>query len=368
MGLFGAIVGGIIGGAVGGGWGALAGAFVGSEIGNNDYQNNNYPVNNYPNNNYQRSYSEIRFLCPHCNRELVASKSMSGVFSCDFCKNPIILSKCPHCNELAISVDIGGFICNNCKKEMWIGVCKSCREIAVTKSKTASHRCGGQVVHILFNTETEIMFFLVSTQVALMVEMGFADGHFDESQKDMIRRIYLEQGFSGEAIELINKMIMDFSSRRPSVLHIVEDANEVLEYNDKLIVLEYLFRVLLANQTIDKGELDLLDRIKSLFEIRESDYDNMYAFYIKKSEDSDILHYYSILELRQDCSDVELKAQYRLLVKQYHPDKYSYMGNEMFQMAHIKFKEIKNAYEKILDFRRANFETQDDIIDVNDVW
>ena len=52
--------------------------------------------------------------------------------------------------------------------------------------------------------------------------------------------------------------------------------------------------------------------------------------------------YYSILDLADDASDIEIKNQYRKLAKQYHPDR----NNESTQE---KMSEINKAYEVLSD-------------------
>ena len=53
------------------------------------------------------------------------------------------------------------------------------------------------------------------------------------------------------------------------------------------------------------------------------------------------MDYYEILELESGCTKKEIKKKYRLLCLKYHPDKYD--GDD------TKFKEIKEAYEYLID-------------------
>lgn len=57
-------------------------------------------------------------------------------------------------------------------------------------------------------------------------------------------------------------------------------------------------------------------------------------------------NYYKVLGLKQNATSEEIKKRYRILAKQYHPDRSN--GNE------VVFKEITNAYETLGDsFKRA---------------
>ena len=56
---------------------------------------------------------------------------------------------------------------------------------------------------------------------------------------------------------------------------------------------------------------------------------------------------YSILGASRDASDEELKKQYRLMCRKYHPD-----VNQGDPQAEEKFKEIQQAYQQIMDERK----------------
>jgi DnaJ like chaperone protein len=43
----------------------------------------------------------------------------------------------------------------------------------------------------------------------------------------------------------------------------------------------------------------------------------------------------------------EIKAAYKKLASQYHPDKVQHLGKEFQQMAHEKFVSIQKAYDKL---------------------
>jgi len=59
--------------------------------------------------------------------------------------------------------------------------------------------------------------------------------------------------------------------------------------------------------------------------------------------------YLAILELAHDASAADIKAAYRRLIQQYHPDKVAHLGKELRNLAERKAKEINEAYEALLD-------------------
>jgi DnaJ like chaperone protein len=56
---------------------------------------------------------------------------------------------------------------------------------------------------------------------------------------------------------------------------------------------------------------------------------------------------YTILGVSRGASPEEVKAAYRRLASQYHPDKVQHLGEDFKRLAEVKFKEIQDAYETI---------------------
>ena len=56
---------------------------------------------------------------------------------------------------------------------------------------------------------------------------------------------------------------------------------------------------------------------------------------------------YQILGISKDASLEEIKAAYRRLANQYHPDKVMHLGEEFRTLAERRFKEIQEAYQEL---------------------
>ncbi len=56
---------------------------------------------------------------------------------------------------------------------------------------------------------------------------------------------------------------------------------------------------------------------------------------------------YTILNVNRNASQKEIRAAYRTLAGQYHPDKVSHLGEEFRELAENRFKEIQAAYEAL---------------------
>jgi DnaJ-domain-containing protein 1 len=57
---------------------------------------------------------------------------------------------------------------------------------------------------------------------------------------------------------------------------------------------------------------------------------------------------YKILDVQHGASKQEIKAAYKSLAAQYHPDKVQHLGKEFQELAHKKFVAIQQAYDTLM--------------------
>ncbi len=57
---------------------------------------------------------------------------------------------------------------------------------------------------------------------------------------------------------------------------------------------------------------------------------------------------YEVLNLPAEASRDEIRAAYKRLVRQYHPDKVAHLGEEFRVLAERRFKEIQEAYQTLM--------------------
>ena len=65
------------------------------------------------------------------------------------------------------------------------------------------------------------------------------------------------------------------------------------------------------------------------------------------SNGTDIRDPYTVLGIDRSASHDEIKAAYRRLAGQYHPDKVTHLGDEFRELAEKRFKEIQEAFRKL---------------------
>jgi len=151
----------------------------------------------------------------------------------------------------------------------------------------------------------------------------------DETQKEFARRVFREAKDAPYAIEDFAAELRRMAGRQPAVL--------VSFFN-------LLFQIAAADGTLHPAEEAALKSIKNIFDISESQYENIKAVYFQ-----DVDKYYKILNCTPACSNEEIKANYKKLVKDFHPDKIIAKGlpEEFVDFASNRFREIQESYEKI---------------------
>ncbi len=107
---------------------------------------------------------------------------------------------------------------------------------------------------------------------------------------------------------------------------------------------DILFHVASADGKLHPNEEKALKRIKAIFQINDTQYDNIKARYF-----SDLDMYYKSLNCTPDSSNQEIKSSYKKLVKEFHPDTIISKGlpEEFVDFATRRFQEIQEAYEKV---------------------
>ena len=58
---------------------------------------------------------------------------------------------------------------------------------------------------------------------------------------------------------------------------------------------------------------------------------------------------YAVLGIERSASPEEIKKAYKKLANKYHPDKVHHLGDDFKKLAEEHFKEIQEAYQKLMD-------------------
>ncbi|MFC1891286.1 TerB family tellurite resistance protein [Thermodesulfobacteriota bacterium] len=170
----------------------------------------------------------------------------------------------------------------------------------------------------------------VVTRDEIAVVENFLSGlNIPSQERQFAIKVFNEAKDSPYSIEDFAGQLYQINQHQPSIL---------------LSFLDLLFKVAAADGKLHQGEEDSLKRIKTVFRISDSQFDNLKAMYFKDDN-----KYYEILNCSVDSSNDEIKSSYKKLAKEFHPDTIISKGlpEEFIQFATTRFQEIQGAYEQI---------------------
>lgn len=150
-----------------------------------------------------------------------------------------------------------------------------------------------------------------------------------EQQKEFAKNIFNEAKNSPYSIDDFAAQLYQVNQHQPTIL---------------LSFMDLLFKVAAADGKLHEAEETALFRIKNIFRISDSQFADLKSIYFKQDD-----RYYRTLNCTMQSTDEEIKASYKKLVKEYHPDMIISKGlpEEFVDVATKKFQEIQEAYSEV---------------------
>jgi DnaJ like chaperone protein len=114
-------------------------------------------------------------------------------------------------------------------------------------------------------------------------------------------------------------------------------------------MVELLVRVANADGHISANKEQLIASAVRIFQIDPYSYAQLRGFYFPGASTDSIDRHYAVLKCKPEDSNEEIKAKYRKLTMEYHPDRIQSKGlpEDFMKFSTQKFQEIQKAYETI---------------------
>jgi len=179
--------------------------------------------------------------------------------------------------------------------------------------------------------------------IALSAKLSKADGVSVRIEAEAFEQVYHvphdELPNVKRLFDLAKQDVAGFEAYAAQVADMLRDEPDL-----KRDVFEGLYHIASADGIIHEAEEAYLHRVAHVFGLAESEYRRVRALFVRDAADP-----YLVLGLSPGASDAEVKAQYRALVRQHHPDTLMAHGvpPEFIDQATRKVATINVAYEAI---------------------
>lgn len=168
-----------------------------------------------------------------------------------------------------------------------------------------------------------------------------ADGKVLRSELDYVKT-FMNTKFGADSANEALQMLKDILKQNIPLQDISLQIRDRLEYHSRLELLHLLYGVAKADGHIHESELKVIAEIAYYLNISSADQQSIRTMFVEDTDSA-----YKILGVEKNSSMDEIKKAYRKLAVEYHPDKVSYLGEDIRKDAEEKFQKINLAYEKI---------------------
>ncbi|HEY3390809.1 MAG TPA: TerB family tellurite resistance protein [Prolixibacteraceae bacterium] len=186
-------------------------------------------------------------------------------------------------------------------------------------------------------TQGDYMFSLLVLVSAVLK----ADGKILRSELDYVKE-FLKGNFGTEGAKQALIILKDLTRQNIPVTDVCIQIRKYVDHSSRLQLIHFLFGIANADGVLHPEELKLIRHIATTLGISVADYSSIEAMFIPKRDWA-----YNILEINEKATNEEIKKAYRKMALKYHPDKVSYLGEDVQKAANEKFQKLNEAYQAI---------------------
>jgi len=181
----------------------------------------------------------------------------------------------------------------------------------------------------------------IMSLLVLVAAVMKADGKVLKSELDYTKDFFVRSFGPAAAAEAI-KILRDLLNQNIPVTEVSQQIRKNMDHPSRLQLLHFLFGIAAADGIVHESEHQLIAHIAQQMGISEKDYQSIESMFVANTDAA-----YKILEAEPTATDDELKKAYRKMALKYHPDKVTYLGEDVQKGANEKFQKVNEAWEVI---------------------
>lgn len=183
--------------------------------------------------------------------------------------------------------------------------------------------------------------YFVASLVGILTAVMKADGDVRREEVRAVRTFFSDRlGYRGESLEIVRELIKRFLREGVDLEALCLDVSRRSDYATRLLLVECMLDVALADGRLTPEEEAVFDRAVRYLGIAPGDLASLRA---RGRPHAD----FDVLGVGPSATAEEVKSAYRELVKKYHPDRVAHLGDEFKDLAHRKFLQVQEAYDRI---------------------
>ncbi|GJH40163.1 hypothetical protein RCZ04_07130 [Capnocytophaga sp. HP1101] len=186
-----------------------------------------------------------------------------------------------------------------------------------------------------------------------------ANGRVTQAELDFVRLQFVHlygKERANAVFRSFNELVKGREIEAPRVAMFVRARTT---YETRLQILYFLFGIAQADGVVSEDEVRQIEQIAYYFNVEKSDFISIKAMFASTYGSNNYAqtpneNAYTILGIRPEATDAEVKQAYRNMAKKYHPDRVITEDEAIKKGAEEKFKQVQQAYEQIARQRGMN--------------
>ncbi len=175
-----------------------------------------------------------------------------------------------------------------------------------------------------------------------------ADGRILRSELDYVKR-FLRQNFGDEGAKEALGILHNLISKDIPLAEVCLQIRQYMDYSLRLQSIHFLFGIAAADGLVHPEEIRVIEQIAVNLGISNNDFNSIKSMFVPKTDWA-----YEVLEINRNATHEEVKKAYHKMALKYHPDKVSYLGEDVLKAANEKFQKLNEAYHLICKERNIN--------------
>ncbi len=192
----------------------------------------------------------------------------------------------------------------------------------------------------------------IQSMAGLAAKVAKADGQVSENEIRVFKKLFvIKEEETSRVARIFNEAKKSAKGYEKYARQLAEISAENVELQENII--DNLFKVAAADGDVTGEEFELLGRIAEIIGLPEGNYEMLKGLYTPKAKNPVIQDYYDELGVLYTATDTEIKARWKKLIIQNHPDRVQAKGGsvEAIEAATAKMAKINFAYQEIVKMR-----------------